>query len=80
MDRDDSPLAVAQRFGQLLQVPVFIADPDGNLLFYNAAAEQVLGRRFKDIGPMAASVWSRIFVPTDESGNPLMPEIGRAHV
>lgn len=55
-------------------MPVFIVDPEGNLLYYNEAAEKIFGRRFKDTGSMAASVWSRIFVPTDESGNPLMPE------
>ncbi len=33
-------------------IPVFIVDPAGNLLFYNEAAEELLGRRFEDTGEM----------------------------
>lgn len=71
---DHDPLKDAERFAEILRTPVFIVDPDGNLLFYNEAAGKVLGRRFSETGPMAASAWTRIFVPTDESGNPLLPE------
>ena len=74
MSRNEEPLAVARRFGELLNVPVFLVDPDGSLLYYNPPAERVLGRTFDETGPVSASVWSRIFIPTDESGTPLLPE------
>ncbi len=71
---DYEPLKHAERLAESLQTPIFIVEPNGNLLYYNPPAELLLARKFKESGPLAASVWSRIFIPTDESGFPLMPE------
>jgi PAS domain-containing protein len=71
---DYEPLKHAERLAGSLQTAVFIVDPTGNLLFYNSPAEETLGRKFKESGPLPASVWSRIFVPSDEAGNPLAPD------
>jgi len=67
-------LEAARVFAGALTIPVFLVDPDGDLLFYNTEAGRVLGRSFGDTGPMAAAVWGRIFIPTDENGGPLAPE------
>lgn len=70
----DTPLMLAQRFGATLLTPVFVVDTDGTLFYYNKAAEEVLGRKFDETGSMPASTWSRLFLPTDEAGMPLLPE------
>jgi len=70
----DSPLMHAQKFGETMTTPVFIVDPEGTLLFYNEPAGKVLGRKFDETGSMPASTWTRLFLPTDESGVPLLPE------
>jgi PAS domain-containing protein len=57
-----------------LSVPLFLVDPNGDLLFYNEPAETVLGRRFDETGRMPMEVWSSVFEPLDESGQPLAPE------
>ncbi len=57
-----------------LTMPMFFVDTDGNLIYYNEPAESILGKKFKDTGEMSESVWSRIFIPTDENGVPLLPE------
>lgn len=54
-----------------LTVPIFIIDPDGNLLYYNEPAQAILGQRFEDTGEMAAEEWGAIFTPMDEAGRPL---------
>ncbi len=64
----------AMLFARELATPVFIVDQDGNVLFYNKQAGDILGRQFDDTRPIHASTWTRIFMPTDESGSPLMPE------
>lgn len=51
-----------------LTIPVFIIDPDGNLLYYNEPAQAILGQRFEDTGEMAAEEWGSIFTPMDEDG------------
>jgi hypothetical protein len=57
-----------------LGVPLLLVDPKGSLLFYNEAAEAVLGRRFEETGPMPAKAWSTAFAPVDEQGQPIPPE------
>jgi PAS domain-containing protein len=61
-------------FANALAVPVFIVDRAGTLIFYNPPAEAVLGKRFSETGELHASAWTRLFIPTDEQDNPLLPE------
>ena len=74
MSPKDLVINLATQLAGKLAMPIFIVDPDGTLLFYNRSAEDILGRRFEETGEMAASIWSRIFIPTDENDLPLMPE------
>ena len=67
-------IILARQFAGSLALPVFIVDPEGSLVFYNEPAEAILGLRFEETGEIAASEWSRVFVPTDEDGSPLTPE------
>ena len=57
-----------------LGIPLFLVDPKGDLLFYNEPAEVILGRRFEETGAMPAKIWSSIFTPVDEQGQPIPPE------
>ena len=63
-----------KQLAEALAVPTFIVDRAGTLLFFNGPAEAILGRKFSDTGEMQASVWSRLFVPTNDDGDPLLPE------
>ena len=57
-----------------LSMPIFVVDPDGDLLFYNEPAEQLLGSRFDETGMMPFEEWSTIFLPTDRDGAPIAPD------
>jgi PAS domain-containing protein len=57
-----------------LQTPVFLVDPEGNLLYYNEPAERILGQRFAETGSMSAAVWSTAFRATDDNDVPVRPE------
>ena len=57
-----------------LGIPLFLVDPKGDLLFYNEPAEVILGLRFEETGAMPAKIWSSIFTPVDEQGQPIPPE------
>ena len=57
-----------------LGVPLFLADPKGDLLFYNESAEAILGLRFEETGAMPAKDWTSMFTPIDEQGQPVPPE------
>lgn len=75
MGQEETEITLARQLASRLAMPIFIVDPEGTLVFYNKAAEKILGRRFEKTGEMAASVWSRIFNPTDQHGLPLLPDL-----
>ena len=62
---------LARHFAESLAMPVFLVDPEGNLLFYNEPAELILGQRFEETGAMPAEEWGTVFSPLDEDGSPL---------
>ena len=64
-------IILTRQLAGYLSVPLFLVDPKGNLLFYNEAAEAILGRRFEETGAMPAEIWSSIFTPVDEQGQPI---------
>jgi PAS domain-containing protein len=70
----DIEIILARHLASYLAMPIFMVDPEGNLIYYNEPAEAVLGQRFDETGAMPASEWATLFAPTDEEGTPLMPE------
>jgi PAS domain-containing protein len=67
-------LILMRQLAGYLSVPVFLVDPDGNLLFYNEQAEIILGRRFDETGKMSAEEWSAAFMPLDDESQPIAPQ------
>ena len=63
-----------RQLADCLDIPVFITDTSGNLLFYNEPAEDVLGKRYEDTGEMPVEQWSTVFKTKDENDAPLPPE------
>jgi len=63
-----------RQLADCLSIPVFITDREGNLIYYNEPAEQILGKRYDDTGEMPVSIWATIFKPVDEKGNVLSPD------
>ena len=74
MSQRDIEIILSRHLAEHLTIPVFIVDPQGDLLFYNEPAVIILGYRFDETGPMPASEWSTIFQPVDHTGDPLLPE------
>ena len=67
-------IILSRQLADCLNVPVFIVNPEGTLIFYNEPAEGILGKKFEDTGPMKALYWSTLFSPYDEDGNIIPPE------
>jgi PAS domain-containing protein len=44
-----------------LSVPVSLLDAEGNLVFFNEAAEAMHGVAFEDIGELTADEWPKLF-------------------
>jgi PAS domain-containing protein len=70
----DIEIILSRQLADSLSMPVFITDTEGNLIYYNEPAEEILGKRFEETGVMPVEVWGKIFKPVDEFKNPLSPE------
>ena len=64
-------LILARDFASRLATPVFLVDVRGTVIYFNEAAERVLGRRYIEGGGMEAEEWSTLFAPSDDDGNPI---------
>jgi PAS domain-containing protein len=62
-----------RQLADCLAIPVFITDTEGNLLFYNEPAEEILGKRYEETGEMTVEEWSTVFKNKDVNGEPLPP-------
>ena len=67
-------LILAREFISNLSTAGLIADADGNLVFYNEAAEAVVGQRFAETGEMPLAQWLEAFEPREIDSSPLPPE------
>jgi PAS domain-containing protein len=67
-------LILAREFAANLATPTLIGDAGGQLVFYNEAAEGVIGRRFAEIGEVPMGEWISGFGPRTAEGEPLPPE------
>jgi PAS domain-containing protein len=74
MNQQEIEVILARQLADYLALPVFLVDPEGDLLFYNEPAERILGHRYLESGPLPAQEWSTIFQPVDEAGSALPPE------
>jgi PAS domain-containing protein len=64
-------LIIARELASQLSTATFVADAEGNLVFYNEAAESILGRSFAEAGTMPAEGWTSQFVLEELDGTPM---------
>ncbi len=64
-------IILIRQLAAYLSVPLFLVDPQGNLIFYNEPAEAILGRRFDETGAMPLEEWSSAFTRVDDEGQPV---------
>jgi len=60
-----------RQLASYLATPIFLVDRDGTLVFYNEAAEELLGRGFEDLPEMERDEWLLAFQPHELDGSPL---------
>jgi len=62
-------LLLMRQLASYLATVIVLVDPEGNLLFFNEPAEQLLGRRFDEVDPMGPQDWVGLLESIDESGH-----------
>jgi PAS domain-containing protein len=63
-------LILARNLMSVLEMPSFMVDTEGVLVFYNEAAGALLGKRFEETGRLSREQWNEIG-PVDLEGNPI---------
>lgn len=74
MNNHPLEIILARHFADNLSLAAFITNEEGDLIFYNESAEEILGKRYEETGPMPLLSWASIFKPTDSDGIELAPE------
>jgi PAS domain-containing protein len=64
-------LIVARELAANLATPMFLIDANGDLVFYNDAAEQIIGRSFAELGTINALEWGEMLQLAKPNGDPL---------
>jgi PAS domain-containing protein len=67
----DLMLILARELATNASTPMFIADAEGTLVFYNEPAERILGRPFAAAGEINASDWENVFEVETLDGQPM---------
>jgi PAS domain-containing protein len=67
-------LILARELATNLATPVFVVDAQGTLVFYNDAAEGILGEPFEVVGELTRDQWATMFSPQAPDGTPLASE------
>jgi PAS domain-containing protein len=67
-------LILAREFASNLATPMGITDEQGRLVYFNEAAESIIGKSFAEAGEMPFEEWSAKAAPRTPQGEPLPPE------
>ncbi len=74
MSQKKIEVILAWQLAEYMDMPIFIVDPSGNLLFFNVPAEEILGCQYLKLATMPASEWSTVFEPVNLEGRQLGPD------
>ena len=73
-------VVLLRRLADRLMMPIIVQNAEGRLLFYNPAAEPLIGRPFAEFGEVELHDWYDAFQPTDEDGSLIKLEDHPMHV
>jgi PAS domain-containing protein len=67
-------LILARELASNLATPIYLADQDGTLVYFNEPAERIGGRSFAEAGQMSIGDWAALVRPRSVDGAPLQRE------
>jgi PAS domain-containing protein len=64
-------LILARNLVSIVSLAALLVDVEGQIVFYNDAAAEIVGSPFEEIGTMTREEWNARYGPFDEHGAPL---------
>jgi PAS domain-containing protein len=74
MQQRNLVLILACDLADKLASAMFVVDREGDLVYFNERAGDILGRSFAEVGRMPADEWAKSFTPMEADGRALNPE------
>lgn len=71
MPQKEIELILLRQCASHMAMPIWVMGLDSELLYFNEAAEPILGRSFDEMGPITGQELSEKFFTADEDGLPL---------
>jgi PAS domain S-box-containing protein len=73
-------LILARELASNIATPTLIGDDRGQLVFYNEAAEELIGSTFAEVGEIPIDEFTASFQPRTAAAEPLPPEVRPARI
>lgn len=64
----DIEIVLLKQLASCLAMPIYVIGADGEVLFFNESAEDILGRAYDELGGMGREEWSGLLRATDADG------------
>lgn len=66
-------MIIMRQLASHLATPIIVIDTQGDLVYYNEAAERILGRRFDEVGTMPRAQWIDSVRALQDDGSVMAP-------
>ncbi|HSH02323.1 MAG TPA: hypothetical protein VLL52_07370 [Anaerolineae bacterium] len=63
---------LARHLASSLAIPMFLINPQADLIYFNTLAERILGQRYDETGVLTYAEWSTLMTFRDKDGNKLV--------
>jgi len=74
MSQNEIEVILLRQLVSYLAMPVFIADNEGDLIYFNEPAEELIGRQFDETDKLTSTDRFQAFQPVDDHGAPVRSE------
>ncbi len=79
MAQEPIELILFRQLSSSLAIPIFIVDANGDMAYFNEAAEQLLGVRLDEIDEMPFAAWTTAFTSGDDGSADDLPLVRAIH-
>jgi PAS domain S-box-containing protein len=69
--QNEVEVILLRHLASYLAMPVFVADNDGEVIYFNEAAEKIIGRQFEETDTLPLAERFQAFRPVNEDGKPI---------
>ena len=74
VSQNEIEVILLRHLASYLAMPIFIADSQGDVIYFNEPAEAIIGRQFEETDTLPLAERFKAFHPTDDEGLPIAPE------